>query len=98
MGALLQDKWIAGVGFSATNVAAVLVWERLLIDGRQKQPFYKEFAMPAASNAPSIRMPEASKHSATASTRFSVQSQGLYPQPKKISSAIAANVQKNPIA
>ncbi|PSC67784.1 polyketide synthase [Micractinium conductrix] len=29
---------------SSTVLAAALVWERLLVDGRQRQPFYAEFA------------------------------------------------------
>ena len=41
---------VAAAAGRGTVMAAALVWERLLVDGRQRKPFYGEFAAAAAAS------------------------------------------------
>ena len=51
LAALHQAVLLSVAAGSSTLIAAGLVWERLLVDGRQHQPFYAEFVDASAAAA-----------------------------------------------
>lgn len=82
---------------AGTAMAAALLWERLLVDGRQQAPFFAEFAAVAAAAAPGNESADASVTVAVArrrrgernSKQAAVKQPAEVQQPAEVPAAVA---------